>query len=140
MVQYIVAYLAAALTFVVVDFIWLSNMGGFYREILGSGVLADTVNIGAAICFYLLYTAGIVYFGVVPALASGRMRTATLNGAIFGFLAYATYDLTNHATIRNWTLSITVADMIWGAVLTAIAASAGYLVAAWLNRLTASHD
>ena len=72
-----------------------------------------------------LYVAGLVYFAVRPGLAAESWRTAALNGALFGFFAYATYDLTSQATLRNWTTTLTVADMAWGTVLSAAAAAIG---------------
>ena len=96
-----------------------------YRPIL-KDVLADSFRPAPAIVFYLAYAVGLVYFAVRPGLAAESWRTAAFNGAVFGFFAYATYDLTNQATVRNWTTTLSVADMAWGTVLSAAAAAIGF--------------
>ena len=80
-----------------------------------------------AAAFYLLYVAGILFFAVFPALATGRWTTALGRGAALGLVAYATYDLTNAATLRGWSTTVTIADLCWGTALTALAATVGYL-------------
>jgi len=126
MMRYLVAYLAAGLAFLAIDSVWLITMADLlYRPLLGD-LLAESFNVVPAVLFYVIYIAGIVIFAVRPALASGRWTTAATFGALFGFCAYATYDLTNHATIKNWPAVITVADLCWGTVLTAISATAGF--------------
>lgn len=134
---YLVSYVATGVVFLALDSLWLSRMAGaLYRPKLGP-LLAETVNLPPAVLFYALYIAGVVVFAVQPALASGRWTTALALGALFGLVAYGTYDLTNHATLRDWPVIVTVADMAWGTALTAIAATAGMLVAqravGWLN-------
>lgn len=125
----VVSYLATALAFVVLDFLWLTVMApGFYRERLG-GLLLDQPNFAAAGAFYVIYVAGIVYFAVSPALQAGSWATAVIAGAALGLVAYGTYDLSNLATLRNWSLTLTVVDMFWGAALTATAATVGYFAA-----------
>ena len=110
----IAAYLSTLVVFVLVDFVWLSTMAGrLYRPILGD-ILAPSVNFAPAIAFYLVYPIGIVAFAVLPALKSGGVPSALIYGAMFGFFTYATYDLTNHATLRNWTWQITLLDIAWG--------------------------
>jgi uncharacterized membrane protein len=131
---YLLSYLATAVVFVGIDAIWLSTMGNaLYRPLLGE-ILLEKFNPTPAAIFYLLYFAGIVYFAVAPAIESGRWTTALFNGALFGFFAYATYDLTNQATLKVWSTTITIADLCWGTVLTAVAASLGYLIASALDR------
>jgi uncharacterized membrane protein len=128
MKAYLVSYLAAALVFLGVDAIWLSLMGGaLYRPLLGD-LLAEKFNPAPAVAFYILYVAGIVYFPIAAAFASGRWTTALVAGALFGFFAYATYDLTNQATLRHWPTLITIVDLCWGSALTAVAATLAYLV------------
>lgn len=132
MLKFSVAYGSAALTFLVLDAIWLSTMTGLlYRPVLGP-ILAEQVRLVPAIAFYVLFVAGIVYFGIGPALETGRWTTALLNGAVFGFLAYATYDLTNHATLELWTTKITLADMAWGSFVSGAASTAGFFAAQWI--------
>ena len=89
--------------------------------------MAENPNMTAAVVFYLLYIAGILVFAVRPALANGDWRTAALFGALFGFFAYATYDLTNFATLKVWTLRVTLLDIAWGTFLTGTVATAGAL-------------
>ena len=128
----ILAYVVTLLVMVGLDFVWLGKMGdAVYRPIMGDMALPG-FRAAPAILFYLLYIGGAVYFAVAPALASGSVGAAALNGLLFGLCAYGTYDLTNHATLRNWSWTLTSMDMGWGAILTAIAASAGYLAAAAL--------
>lgn len=125
----IVAYLAAGIAFLIVDAIWLTAMADtLYRPLLGDK-LEPHFKLAPAICFYLIYIAGIVFFAVMPALQGGGLAKAALNGAVLGLVAYATYDLTNQATLRDWPLAITLADIPWGAFVTATGASAGFLVA-----------
>ena len=129
MMKYVVAYAGAAMSFLVFDLLWLGLVAkNFYREHLGH-LLADQVNVAAAVGFYFLYIGGIVIFAIAPAFASGHWRTAALFGALFGFFAYATYDLTNLATIRNWPVAVTVVDLAWGTLVTGVVATLGYLMA-----------
>jgi len=122
------AYLAGATTMLGLDFLWLRlMMGPLYRRDLGP-ILSDKVNMTAALIFYLAYVAGLVFLAVRPALADGDWRTALIQGAVLGCLAYATYDLTNMATLNVWSWRVTVLDIAWGTVLTAIAASISAVV------------
>ncbi|WP_324827514.1 DUF2177 family protein [Qipengyuania zhejiangensis] len=119
---WIVAYIAAAVAFGILDAIWLGWAGeNFYRPRLVD-MLADSFRMMPALVFYAAYIAGICWFAVRPGLASG-IGTAALNGALLGALCYATYDLTNQATMRQWSTTITVVDIAWGAFATAVAAS-----------------
>ncbi len=129
MKTYLIAYLATGLAFLVLDALWLSKMvPAVYRPIIGSAAL-DSIRIAPAVLFYALYLVGIVIFAVAPALTAGRWTIAPMHGAMFGFFAYATYDLTNQATLRNWSTTLSLIDMSWGTVLTAVSATAGYLAA-----------
>lgn len=126
--QFIIAYVSTALVFFVIDFVWLSKMTGlFYRARMGDMLLAQP-NFAVAGAFYLIYVAGIVYLAVLPALNSGNWYTALISGAVLGLVAYGTYDMTNLATLKNWSLSLSIVDMAWGTFLTAVSATAGYLV------------
>ena len=121
----IIAYLAAAIAFGVLDSIWLRWAGpNLYRPVIGE-ILADSFNKGAAIVFYLIYIAGIVWFAIRPGIESGNVATAALNGALLGGLCYATFDLTSQAVMKVWATHISIADIAWGAFATAAAASAG---------------
>jgi len=133
MLVYSVSYIAASGLFFIVDMVWLSIMASrFYRPTLGDMALSG-VNVAPAIAFYILYPIGLVIFAILPGLRSGSMTTALLCGALFGFFTYATYDLTNQATLRNWTIQLTLVDIVWGSALAAAAAMAGYLIAIKLS-------
>jgi uncharacterized membrane protein len=133
MMTYVAAYIAALALFIGADMVWLGAMvNRVYRPALGDVLIAG-VNLPPAIVFYLIYPVGLVIFAVLPALKGGSIATAAMYGALFGFFTYATYDLSNYATLRNWGLSLTLIDMGWGTVLGAISASAGYLLAAKVN-------
>lgn len=120
-------YLAAALCMLVLDAFWLSTMARtLYRPHLGE-ILMDGFRVTPAIIFYLLYVGGIVFFAVHPAYEKASLAVALINGAALGFIAYATYDLTNHATLKVWSTTVTVVDIAWGTALTAISAAAGYI-------------
>jgi uncharacterized membrane protein len=106
--------------------VWLSTMGPLlYRPALGD-ILAQNLRIAPAIAFYLTYPIGVVVFAVLPALRAQTPLTAAALALLFGALAYATYDLTNYATLRNWTLPITVLDISYGGLASSIAATAAY--------------
>jgi uncharacterized membrane protein len=127
-VIYIIAYIATAVVFFGLDFIWLSRVAvGFYKSKIGP-LMLEKPNFAAAGIFYLFYIAGIVYFSVAPALSGGDWTTAMISGAILGFIAYGTYDMTNLSTLKNWSLSMSIVDVIWGTVLTSVAATAGYAI------------
>ena len=127
MKRYAAAYIVTAIVFLGIDAIWLTlSADRLYKPNL-SKLLAAQYNLTPAVLFYLLYVAGIVIFAVSPAFKSEHWTTATLYGALFGLFAYATYDLTNQATLKDWPVIVTVADLCWGTVLTAVAASCGYL-------------
>lgn len=129
MMTYAAGYLASLIVFFVVDFAWLSAMAPrFYKPTLGD-IAIPGFNLAPAVVFYLLYPIGLIIFAISPALKAGSWTTALLYGALFGFFTYATYDLTNHATLRNWTTSLTLVDVAWGTFLAAVAAVAGFLAA-----------
>jgi uncharacterized membrane protein len=130
---YIASYLAALVVFGVLDAIWLTTMASrLYRPALGE-ILLDNLRIAPALAFYFLYPVGLVLFAAMPAVRSGSAATALCHGALFGLLAYATYDLTNYATLRNWTVHITVIDLVYGTVVAAITSVAAYQAARWFS-------
>ena len=127
--KYTAAYFAALVFFFVVDLLWLGFAAkDYYRSSIGH-LMGDGFNIPAAVVFYLVYTAGLFFFAVNPALEAGDWQKAAMLGAAFGFFAYATYDLTNMATLKDWPLGITLADMAWGSFLSGLVATVGYAVA-----------
>lgn len=124
-----IASLSGFLILVVFDFLWLSNAVNFlYRPRIGH-LLADKPNMAAAIVFYLLYGIGMAVIVQRPAVAEGSVLTALWMGAFLGLIAYGTYDLTNQATLKDWSVVITVADMIWGAFVTGVSCAAGLWIA-----------
>jgi uncharacterized membrane protein len=128
MKTYVIAYLSTALAFVAIDAVWLTQTAASLYQPELKGMMLDEFKLGPAVIFYLLYMIGIVVFAVAPGLASKDWKTATWRGALFGLIAYATYDLTNQATLKNWSTTVTIADLIWGTLLTGTAATIGYLV------------
>jgi uncharacterized membrane protein len=126
---YVKLYLLTVPVFFVIDMLWLGVIAkGFYREKL-SAFLSPTVNWPAAIIFYLLFIFGIIFFAVMPGREKDSLLITAMYGALFGFFTYATYDLTNLATLKNWPLSVVVVDILWGMVLCAIVASISFLIA-----------
>lgn len=124
----LIAYIATAAVFLVLDIIWLGIIArGFYAQQL-AGIVVVEVKTAWALAFYLAYVAGIVIFAVRPALTSEDWRTALLFGALFGFFCYATYDFTNMATIKGWPMKMVLIDVVWGTILTGLSAGAGYLL------------
>ena len=124
--NWVVAYLAAATAFLAIDYVWLAKVAkSFYRDRLGV-FLRDKPNLPAAVLFYLVYVVGIIVFAVVPALQKESWQTALFLGGLFGFFAYATYDMTNLATLKEWPLSVVIVDVAWGTALTGLSALIGY--------------
>jgi uncharacterized membrane protein len=119
------AYLSTLAVFLLADMVWLGTMASrLYRPTLADIALSG-VNLAPAVAFYILYPLGLLIFAILPALKAGNSTTTLLYGALFGFFTYATYDLTNQATLRNWTLQLTLIDVAWGSALAATAAMAG---------------
>lgn len=126
-------YLATVPVFFAIDVVWLNFVAkGFYRERLGSLLLAD-FNLPVALVFYLLYIVGILVFAVLPGIESGSVLEALWRGALFGLIAYGTYDLTNLATLKDWSPAVVAVDMVWGTVLTATVSSASWWIAGLLG-------
>lgn len=123
-------YLITLTTFLAIDSLWLGWIAPlFYRSQIGH-LMADEPNFIAAAAFYFIYIFGIVFFAVEPAMRGDSLQQAALRGALYGFITYATYDLTNYATLRGWTLLMTVVDMTWGTLLGALVT----LVSVWAGR------
>lgn len=128
----IISYLLTTVVFFAIDMAWLGFIAkDLYRKYLG-GFLNDKVNWAAAIIFYLLFIVGIFYFSILPAVEKNSVVKAILSGALFGIFTYATYDLTNLATLKNWPLPIVFIDIAWGAVLTGLVSTAGYYIVKWV--------
>ena len=128
----IILYLITVPLILVIDLIWLGLIAkDFYRSQLGD-LFAPSINWYAAIAFYLIYASAVVFFAVLPALAKGSLLYAALVGAFLGFVAYATYDLTNLAVTRDWPLLMSLADMVWGALMTGAVSAAVFVIATTL--------
>jgi uncharacterized membrane protein len=126
-------YALTALVFFAIDLVWLLTMTPrFYQRYLGD-LLLESPNLPVAGAFYLVYVVGVMILAALPAYEQGDVRTALIRGALLGLLAYGTYDLTNMATLKGWSIEVTIVDMIWGTVLTATVATASYYIARWLN-------
>ncbi len=124
MKRVLLTYVVVLVTLLVIDLPWLGFVAQpLYQKGIGH-LMAPVFNLPAAVAFYLIYAAGLLYFAV---LGASGVRQAAVRGAVFGFVAYATYDLTNLATLRDWPVWLAVMDMVWGAALSAIAASVARL-------------
>ena len=142
LVKILMAYAVAALAFGILDAIWLRNAAPLlYRPALGD-LLADKFRIAPAIVFYVLFIAALTYFAVLPGLLSAGSIAQTyfagvplsiLHGMILGLVCYATYDLTNQATLKVWPVHITLIDMAWGTFASGFAAGMATFVVSRLS-------
>lgn len=122
---YLIAYVSTLIAFFALDMLWLGLIARkFYANQLGS-LMADSPNWLVAIVFYAMYIVGIVFFAIRPAIEAEQVLKATLYGALFGFFCYATYDLTNLATLRDWPTKMVFVDILWGIILTGSCATVG---------------
>lgn len=127
--MFIKLYLIALPIFFAIDMVWLGFIAkGFYIKHIGA-LMKPEANWAAAIIFYLIFVAGLVVFVIGPAVEKGSWTYALAFGALFGFIAYATYDLTNLAILKDWPLLASLVDMVWGAVLAASVSSLAYWIA-----------
>ncbi len=126
--QLTLTYLATIPIFLAIDAVWLTTMAPrFYQTHIGH--LLGEIQWAPAVVFYLIYIVGIIMFAVAPAVQAKSWWIAAGFGALFGLIAYATYDLTNQATLRDWPIIVTIIDLIWGTILTSTVATLSYLVA-----------
>ncbi len=131
MVMFLKLALASSLIFVAIDAVWLGVIArNMYRSTLGT-MLREQPQILAATGFYILYILALVFFVVQPAIDKSSWQYALFAGAFFGLVAYATYDLTNLATLKDWPFKITLIDMAWGAFISGITAAAAYHIGKW---------
>ncbi len=129
MTTYLWAYGGAIITFLILDALWLGVIATkFFQRSIGH-LMADSINFPAALGFYLVYVVGVVIFAIAPALTAASWTTAALYGGLFGFFAFATYDMTNYATLRDWPFTMVVVDVAWGTFVTASTALGGYYAA-----------
>ena len=121
-------YIVSVPVFFIVDMIWLGVIAkGFYRKAL-EPLMTPNINWVAAIIFYLLFLVGVLIFALLPGMERRSLLYTIVMAALFGFIAYATYDLTNLATLRDWPLMLSIVDMIWGSFLSASTATITYLI------------
>ena len=122
-------YFSTAILFFAIDILWLGVVAkNFYNKHLGH-LFRDRVNWIAAILFYLLYILGIMIFAILPGIASASLSRTAILGLLYGLFTYATYDLTNLATLKDWPKVIVVVDILWGLVLCGLVSAGGFLVA-----------
>ena len=120
MMRYFKLYLVSLAAFLAIDMLWLGVVAhSFYQQYLGF-LMAPKPNWFVAIIFYLLFVAGLLLFVVVPGLKANSLKTTLIHAALFGLITYATYDLTNLATLRDWPALLSVVDMLWGTVLSVL--------------------
>lgn len=133
MERYFKLYMIAGFVFLVIDMVWLNVIAkDLYQKNIGH--LMGSVNIVAAIVFYMIYIAGIVHFVLIPNTDPVDWKALLINGAFLGLLCYATYDLTNLATLREWPVSLTLIDLIWGASVTAATVGITALIHTFLEK------
>lgn len=133
--QALTLYLITLAVFFVIDMVWLGVVAkSFYRKHLGF-LMSPKVNWAAALLFYLVFIAGLLIFVIRPALAQGEPLKALLMGALFGLISYATYDLSNLATLKDWPMVVTIVDLVWGTTLGGLVSLAGALLGRWLLKL-----
>ena len=132
MIYYLKLYFASLAVFFAVDMVWLGLVASsFYKKNLGY-LMAPTINWYAAIIFYLLFILGILVFVILPGVKENSLQTTIIRAALFGLITYATYDLTNLATVKDWPLTVTLVDLVWGMALSTIVSISGFYVAKWL--------
>jgi uncharacterized membrane protein len=131
--EFVITYLLMAILFLALDLFWLGLIAkNFYQKHLGR-FFSDKVNWTAAIIFYFLFVLGTMIFAVYPGVAHDSLMRAMMFGVLFGLFTYATYDLTNLATLKDWPVPIVIVDIIWGMVLCGAISAFGFGVAKWLS-------
>lgn len=130
--NYIYLYLLTALVFFAIDFLWLKFSAPNYSKKIGH-LMAPKPKLFPALIFYLIFVIGVIIFAVLPGYESQNIWKTIMLGALFGMLSYSTYDLTNLATLKNWPVSITIIDIIWGTTVSALTSVAGYYIATLLG-------
>ena len=132
MIYYIKLYFATLVVFFAIDMVWLGVISRtFYKKHLGY-LMAPEVNWYAALIFYFLFIVGVLVFVVIPGIRENNLPVMLLRAAFFGLITYATYDLTNLATVKDWPLVITLVDLLWGMVLTSLVSMAGFFIGRWM--------
>jgi uncharacterized membrane protein len=131
--EYFKMYIIAFIIFLAIDAIWLGLVAPkFYKEQIGH-LMAEKPNFIAALVFYVIFIVGVVYFVVNPAVQAQDMTKLLVSGILFGFITYATYDLTNLATLKDWPITVTIVDLIWGTTLSTLIGLFTYLIYNWIS-------
>jgi uncharacterized membrane protein len=130
--NYLKMYIIAFIIFLAIDAIWLGLVAPkFYKSQIGH-LMSEKPNLIAALVFYLLFIIGVVYFVVAPGIEAQSITKILVAGALFGFMTYATYDLTNLATLRDWPIKVTIIDLVWGTSLSTLIGVGTYYIYNWL--------
>ena len=126
--KYILHFAVSFMVFIAVDLVWLGFIAkNLYANALGH-LMSSKVNWTAALIFYVLFVIGLLYFVIEPALRDQNMIRLIISAALFGFMTYATYDLTNLATLKEWPLYITLIDLAWGTTLSTVVSLISYII------------
>jgi len=129
--KHLVAWAATFLVMIVIDLLWLGVIAkNFYAQAMGD-LMSPQPRLGIAALFYLMYPVGLVIFAVLPGVDAGSVMRAGVLGALFGLFAYATYDLTNLAVVRNWPVALSFIDIAWGTLVSGVSAAAGAAAVRW---------
>ena len=126
-------YILTIPVFFAIDMLWLGYAAKNFYQTRLHHLLSPEVNWPAALLFYFIYIVGILFFAVKPGLEAESLAKTCLYGALFGFFTYATYDLTNLATLRDWPIPVVVVDIAWGTLLCTLVGGGSYLIGAWLR-------
>jgi uncharacterized membrane protein len=125
--QFVYTYVVTLVIFALFDFVWLRVLArNLYRSYIGH--LMGPVRWGGVFAFYLLFLLGLTFFAVNPAVTAANAWYALILGALFGFFTYATYDLTNYATLKHWPLPLTIIDIVWGVLVCAVSSWLAFLI------------
>lgn len=126
--NYLKMYIIAFIIFLAIDAIWLGLVAPkFYKAQIGH-LMSERPNLFAALIFYLIFIVGVVYFVINPAIEAQSIIKVLISGALFGFITYATYDLTNLATLKDWPITVTIVDLVWGTSLSTLIGLFTYLI------------
>lgn len=137
MFAYIAGYLGAAVVFCLMDFVWLAVLAkNFYHNRIGTLMLAEP-RLAPAVAFYILYLLGLFVFAVTPALRAQNLLLAAGLGGLLGLIAYGSYDLTNLATLKDWSASLSFVDIAWGILVSAVSSTAGFLIVSMFSKAVA---
>lgn len=131
-IPYIAVYAGTLVLFAALDLVWIGVvMREFYRQGIGH-LMSDRTNWKSGIAFYLIYTAGLMFFAISPSIIAHTFLGAAILGGLFGFFCYATYDLTNLATLRDWPLKVAIIDMLWGFAVSVAVSMVAFSIASLL--------